>query len=171
VSFEGRGKARGPINQTNIKEELVGTRGMSSKPTFSIGGLKTVAGRTKQKVLQKMGKADETVDIAFNQEHDKLLAQKKMMKRMIKNLKEYGKALRGTSAFTLDLAIYTRRPFDSSSSTVISTSHTVLGEGVATFYEPTNALYQVNLKNQQIIFDVDSARQNLVRSLLICFLQ
>jgi hypothetical protein len=117
-----------------------------------------------------MGKADETVDIAFNQEHDKLLSQKKMMKRMIKNLKEYGKALRGTSAFTLKLAIKIVRSFDSSSSTVISTSHTVLGEGVATFYEPTNALYQVNLKNQQIIFDVDSARQNLVRLLFHYFL-
>lgn len=72
---------------------------MSSKPGFSIGGLKAVAGRTKHKVLQKIGKADETVDIAFNQELSKLITQKKMMKKMIKNIKEYGKALR--SAYLL----------------------------------------------------------------------
>jgi predicted secreted Zn-dependent protease len=72
---------------------------MSSKPTFSINSLKAVAGRTKQKVMQKMGKADETVDIAFNQEFEKLMAQRKMMKKMIKYIKEYGKALRRTLPF------------------------------------------------------------------------
>jgi hypothetical protein len=79
---------------------------MSSKASFSIGGLKSVAGRTKQKMLQKMGKVDETVDIAFNQEFEKLMSQKKMMKKMIKNIKEYGKALRSTLSQTIPPSRY-----------------------------------------------------------------
>ncbi len=68
---------------------------MSSKPTFSVSGLKTVMERTKHKVLQKVGKVEGTVDVHFNQEFDKVKAQKKLMKNMIKGVKDYCKALQG----------------------------------------------------------------------------
>ncbi len=154
---------------------------MSSKPTFSVSGLKTVMERTKHKVLQKVGKVEGTVDVHFNQEFDKVKAQKKLMKNMIKGVKDYCKALQGEclsvgellfGLLSLSLSLSLLSLFHSltffalltnaSVRTVISESHTILCDGISTFYDSTSPMYQANAKNQEIAHEIDQARQAMV---------
>ncbi len=70
---------------------------MTSKPKFGFKGLTAVTNRTTQKMKEKVGKAEETVDVGFNQEHAKFELYYKQLKKMSKDLGDYTKSLRGAS--------------------------------------------------------------------------
>jgi hypothetical protein len=74
---------------------------MTSKPKFGFKGLTAVTNRTTQKVKEKVGKAEETVDVGFNQEHAKFDLYYKQLKKMSKDLSDYTKSLRGTCFFPI----------------------------------------------------------------------
>lgn len=69
---------------------------MTSKPRFGFKGLTAVTNRTTQKVKEKVGKAEETVDVGFNQEKDRFENHYKHLKKLSKDLSDFTKSLRCT---------------------------------------------------------------------------
>jgi len=84
------------------------------------------AKRIYQKVNVKVGRADETVNIAYNQEVERFKHQYDVMKKLLTHLKEYLKALKSLGA-----------------------AHAGLNEGVGTFYDMASELWALNCKNQE----------------------
>jgi hypothetical protein len=115
---------------------------MSSKAKFGISGLTTVAARTKQKALAKVGKSDETVDIGFKQEHDKFEHNFKILKKLAKDIHDWTKNLRA-----------------------ISDGHRDLGESITNLYDSGCALWALNQANQAACIEIDRARQVLEEAL------
>jgi len=117
---------------------------MTSKPKFGFKGLTAVTNRTTQKMKEKVGKAEETVDVGFNQEKDRFELYYKQLKKMSKDLGDYTKSLRS-----------------------ISDAHSAMGTSVATFYDSGSALYEVNQRYLLTVGDIDKARQALDETLRV----
>jgi amphiphysin len=117
---------------------------MTSKPKFGFKGITAVTHRTTQKMKEKVGKAEETVDVGFNQEKDRFELYYKQLKKMSKDLSDYTKSLRS-----------------------ISDAHSAMGTSVATFYDSGSALYECNQRYLLTVGDIDKARQALDETLRV----
>jgi len=117
---------------------------MTSKPKFGIKGLTAVTNRTTQKVKEKVGKAEETVDVGFNQEHMKFDLYYKQLKKMSGDLSEYTKKLRA-----------------------ISDAHSALGSSIGTFYDSGSVLWECSQRYLLTVNDIDKARQALDETLRV----
>jgi hypothetical protein len=117
---------------------------MTSKPKFGFKGLTAVTNRTTQKVKEKVGKAEETVDVGFNQEHAKFDLYYKQLKKMSKDLSDYTKSLRS-----------------------ISDAHSSLGTSTSCFYDSGSALWECNQRYLLTVGDIDKARQALDETLRV----
>jgi amphiphysin len=94
----------------------------------------TVA-RAKQQVLAKLGKGEETVDITFNQERERLLAHYEAIKKINKDTQKMLDILRDLSA-----------------------CETTLAQDFYDLYDPQASLYNAALKNQDIAKLLDTER-------------
>lgn len=117
---------------------------MTSKPKFGFKGLSAVTNRTTQKMKEKVGKAEETVDVGFNQEHAKFELYYKQLKKMSKDLSDYTKSLRA-----------------------ISDAHSSLGTSTGCFYDSGSALWECNQRYLLTVGDIDKARQALDETLRV----
>jgi len=90
-----------------------------------LGKASTAFHRTKQAALVKIGKADATVDIEFNQEREKLLAHYKAIKEFKHSTKKLMKALEN-----------------------LSKAQVTLAEDLTTMYDTNGELYSAITKNQ-----------------------
>lgn len=117
---------------------------MTSKPKFGFKGLTAVTNRTTQKMKEKVGKAEETVDVGFNQERDKFEHYYKQLKKMSKDLSDYTKSLRA-----------------------ISDAHSSMGTSISVFYDSGSSLYDLNQRYLLTVGDIDKARQALDETLRV----
>jgi len=99
---------------------------------------KTLASRTTQKVMVKLGKAEETVDNQFNQESERFTSHHKAIKKlkcdaikMLDNVREF------------------------------SISQSAITEDLCAMYETRSTNYQSTMKNQNVSKSVEQNRTNL----------
>lgn len=117
---------------------------MASKPKFGFKGLTSVTARTTQKMKERVGKSEETVDVGFNQEHAKFDLYYKQLKKLSKDLTDYVKTLRH-----------------------ISDAHSAMGSNTAVFYDSGSALYGASQRYLGTVGDIDRARQALDETLRV----
>jgi len=96
---------------------------------------KTTAMRTTQKVMVKVGKAEETIDIQYNQERDRFLTHYRALKKLNRDLSKYLDNLRD-----------------------VSLQQSVIAEDFVDLYGNGNSLSQVVVRNQEVSKGIDSAR-------------
>jgi len=115
---------------------------MTSKPKFGLKGLVSITNRTTEKVKERVGRSEETIDVQFNQERDAFELHYKHLKKLSKDLSDYTKSLRA-----------------------ISDAHSAMGTGIAVFYDSGSALYETNQRYLLTVGDIDRARQALDETL------
>jgi len=101
-----------------------------------LGKASTAFHRTKQAALVKIGKADATVDIEFNQEREKLLAHYKAIKEFKKSTKKLMKSMESLSKAQITLA-----------------------EDLTIMYDTSGELYSAATKNQDTAIQLQEAFQ------------
>jgi len=111
--------------------------GDKAKATASslFGKTKTFTARATQKVMVKFGKAEETVDIQFNQEAERFFNHSKAVKKIKKD--------------TIKLLEITRD---------LSISQSTLADGLYSMYETKAQNYNATVKGQDISKSIDQSR-------------
>jgi len=114
--------------------------GAQAKQTASslFAKTKTTIARTKQMALEKMGKAEETVDVSFNQERDRYREEKKAIKKLNKDTVRMLEILKELSVVQAEIA-----------------------EDFYNLYESKAPMYNAALKNQDIAKANDTSRMQL----------